>query len=294
MQNERSQGKRSGDGRTKERRSCDERSREKRSGDGRARERRSCDERSWGKRLWYGAGMMAWGILFAACCTGRAEAAEYEDLCGPDICDAGYTAYVPEGNADVYVSMDSDDILEVAPAGEVFAIVGVEGDGWMEVSVGEDVGYVSDEQVDIYSPAEWVIVQEDEALQAQMAAAASEDLRRQVVDYAMQFLGCRYVYGGNDPNTGVDCSGFARYVMQNAAGVGLERCSSAQAGQGITVPADQIRPGDLVFYGKGGSVNHVAIYIGGGQVIHASTEKTGVKISDWEYRTPLRIADVLD
>ena len=62
---------------------------------------------------------------------------------------------------------------------------------------------------------------------------------------------------------------------------------------GTSISADQLLPGDLIFYGKGGYINHVAIYIGGGQVIHASTERTGIKISNYNYRTPVKYVRVL-
>ncbi len=122
----------------------------------------------------------------------------------------------------------------------------------------------------------------------------SGDARRQdLVDYALQFVGGRYRYGGNDPHTGVDCSGFTRYVMQNGAGVSLSRSSGSQAAQGRSISAEEMRPGDLIFYGNGRGINHVAMYIGDGQVVHASTERTGIKTSPWNYRAPVKIVDVL-
>ncbi len=110
---------------------------------------------------------------------------------------------------------------------------------------------------------------------------------------ALQYVGNRYVYGGNDPNTGVDCSGFTRYVLGNTAGVYLNRTAASQSTQGQAVSAEEARPGDLVFYSNGGGVNHVAIYIGDGQVVHASNERTGIITSDMYYRTPVRIMNVL-
>ena len=113
------------------------------------------------------------------------------------------------------------------------------------------------------------------------------------MNYAMQFLGCRYRYGGTNPLTGVDCSGFTRFVMLNGAGISIPRTSGGQANAGIPVSAEQMQPGDLICYGSGRSINHVAMYIGNGQIIHASTEETGVKISQWNYRTPVKIVNVL-
>lgn len=101
-----------------------------------------------------------------------------------------------------------------------------------------------------------------------------------VVNYAMQFLGNPYVYGGNSLTNGVDCSGFTSQVMRHF-GISLNRSSAAQyANNGYYVDSSSLQPGDLLFYGYSGQVSHVAIYIGGGQVIHANDERTGICISN--------------
>lgn len=149
--------------------------------------------------------------------------------------------------------------------------------------------------------ADWVQAQEEaksqeEAAVEEAAAAEAEEAtnrRQAVVDYALSFVGGAYVYGGNDPHSGVDCSGFTRYVLSHAAGIYLERTSRGQATQGTAVSVGQMQPGDLLFYARGSRVNHVAMYIGNGKVVHASTERSGIKVSDWNYRTPVRIASVL-
>lgn len=130
--------------------------------------------------------------------------------------------------------------------------------------------------------------------EAQAALTANAQRRQNLVNYALQFVGGRYKAGGNDPHTGADCSGFTRYVMQYGAGVSLNRSSGSQATQGRTISANEMQPGDLIFYGNGSRVNHVAMYIGNGQIVHASTYSTGIKISQWNYRAPVRIASVLD
>ena len=113
------------------------------------------------------------------------------------------------------------------------------------------------------------------------------------MNYALQFVGGPYRAGGNDPRTGVDCSGFVRYVMQHGAGISMNRSSGSQATQGHAVNSSQMQPGDLIFYGSGRGINHVAMYIGDGKVVHASTERTGIKTSPWNYRTPVKIVNVL-
>ena len=117
--------------------------------------------------------------------------------------------------------------------------------------------------------------------------------RRETVEYALQFVGGRYVYGGTDPNVGVDCSGFTRYVMSKAASIQLPHSSGGQASYGQEVSREEMRPGDLIFYDNGSRINHVAMYIGDGQVVHASTEKTGIKTSPWNYREPAKIVSLL-
>lgn len=120
-------------------------------------------------------------------------------------------------------------------------------------------------------------------------------LRNKVVNYALQFVGNRYVWGGTNPNTGADCSGFVQYVLRNVAGVSLPRTSREQAKAGRAIKSSEMRPGDLIFYtNSSGVVNHVAMYIGNGQIVHAASRKSGIKISTWNYRTPKTIRSFLD
>ena len=135
---------------------------------------------------------------------------------------------------------------------------------------------------------------EEEAEEELEAAIEVEnDLRSEIVTYALQFVGNRYKYGGTNPNTGVDCSGFTSYVMRHAAEVELPHSSGGQSRMGRQVSSSEMRPGDIICYGSGKRINHVALYIGNGQIVHASTEKTGIKVSRWNYRTPVRIVNVL-
>lgn len=155
------------------------------------------------------------------------------------------------------------------------------------------------EQAEAERAAEEAKAAEEAAAAAAEAAEAAEaaqksSKRQQVVDYALSFVGGRYVWGGTDPHTGADCSGFTGYILRNAGGVSISRSSAEQAGEGRTVSAENMQPGDLLFYSKGGGVNHVAMYIGNGQIVHASSSKTGIIVSAWNYRTPVRIASFLD
>ena len=134
-----------------------------------------------------------------------------------------------------------------------------------------------------------------EAAAEEAAARAAEEAasaRQNLVDYALQFVGGPYRAGGNDPHTGVDCSGFVRYVMQHGAGISMNRSSGSQATQGHAVNSSQMQPGDLLFYSGGSGINHVAMYIGDGKIVHASTYATGIKISKWNYRNPVKIVSM--
>ena len=100
-----------------------------------------------------------------------------------------------------------------------------------------------------------------------------------VVAYAKQFLGNPYVYGGSSLTNGTDCSGFTMSVYAHF-GYSLNRSSYTQVYNGKSVSLSALLPGDLLFYKYNSStISHVAMYIGGGQIIHASTEETGIIIS---------------
>ncbi len=108
--------------------------------------------------------------------------------------------------------------------------------------------------------------------------AVADATRSAVVAYAKQFVGCPYVYGGNSLSGGTDCSGFTRGVYAHF-GISIPRTSRSQAGAGRSVSVSELQPGDLIFYANGSSIYHVAMYIGGGQIIHAIDEAHGIGIS---------------
>lgn len=147
---------------------------------------------------------------------------------------------------------------------------------------------------EVFSAIAGEIVEETSSeIEKTTRAGSGTSVREEVVNYALQFVGGRYAAGGSDPHTGVDCSGFVKYIMQNGAGVSMNRSSREQACQGVSISASQMQPGDLLFYGSRSGINHVAMYIGNGHVVHASTYSTGIKTSSWNYRTPVKIVNVL-
>lgn len=115
-----------------------------------------------------------------------------------------------------------------------------------------------------------------------------ETLRKDMVAYAKKFLGNRYVYGGTSLTKGTDCSGFTMRIYQKF-GYKIPRTSRSQSSASKKISSAEKKPGDLIFYGSGKRVSHVAMYIGNNKVIHASNAKSGIKISKWNYRRYIKI-----
>lgn len=166
-------------------------------------------------------------------------------------------------------------------------------DGWVKIEFDESndetgestYAYVSTDYVDVRYAL-------DEAIKFS-PAEENASLRSKMVNYALQFLGNPYVWGGTSLTKGADCSGFTLSVYKKF-GISLPHYSGSQAQMGTAVKSANMRPGDLIFYGNSsGTINHVAMYIGNGQVVHAASKKSGIKISSWNYRTPLKIRDII-
>lgn len=159
-------------------------------------------------------------------------------------------------------------------------------DGWVEVEMEEDTtAFLATDYVDVrYALPEAV----------KFSALEEANARRtQIVNFALQFLGNPYVWGGTSLTNGCDCSGFTLSVMGHF-GVYLPHYSGSQAQMGKAVTSSEMRPGDLVFYANSsGTINHVGIYIGNGQIVNAASRRSGIKISAWNYRTPKAIRNVL-
>ena len=183
-------------------------------------------------------------------------------------------------------------------------------DGWVQIDLGsvdaedgsqdgDEKAYIStrDNNVEVryalneaikFTPAK------DSSSGASSDGSGSSTKRQQLADYALQFVGNRYVWGGTSLTNGVDCSGFTMRVMEKF-GVSLPHYSGSQAQMGKKVTSATMKPGDLIFYaGSNGKVNHVAIYIGNGRIVHAASRRSGIKTSTWNYRTPVAIRSMLD
>ena len=167
---------------------------------------------------------------------------------------------------------------------------------WVQIDLGDtdDDGesmsaYIRRDLVDVrYAVTEAFMYSEDE-----IQAANSDSRRASIVSYALKFVGGRYVWGGTSLTNGCDCSGFVQSVLKNF-GISVPRTSREQSKVGRKITSSELRPGDLIFYAnKSGTINHVTMYIGGGRVVGAQSSKSGIKTAAWNYRTPVKIVNVM-
>lgn len=178
-------------------------------------------------------------------------------------------------------SLDGE-IVNLVAYGEELEVI-EEIDGWVKVLYDGQETYVSAEFVSVGRNLKTAL-----NMSEFLYGEGVSDVRIDLCEYAKQFLGNPYVWGGTSLTNGADCSGYVLSIFAKY-GISLPHSSRAQANMGTKISMSEARPGDLVFYSKGGRINHVAIYIGGGQVIHASSPKTGIRITSAYYRTPTTV-----
>ena len=174
-------------------------------------------------------------------------------------------------------------ILSLVGEGEDLVVEDTK-DGWYKVEVDDQKGYISGDYVEVTEKLPTAsTVKELEY------GEGYTDSRVSLVQFALQFVGNRYVWGGTSLTNGIDCSGFTMQVYARY-GVGLPHHAASQPAYGKRISASEAKPGDLFFYGSGSSISHVAIYIGNGQIVHASNSRDGIKISNnAAYRTILSV-----
>ena len=171
-------------------------------------------------------------------------------------------------------------------------------DGWVQLELdagdddGEDQGaFVSTRDNNV--TVQYALQEAIEYYPAVEAANAAMAFRNKIVNFACQFVGNRYVWGGTSLTHGCDCSGFTQSVLKNF-GISIPRVSRDQARTGTKVTNANMRPGDLIFYAnRSGTINHVGMYIGNGQVVNAASSRSGIRIYRWNYRTPVAIRNVI-
>ena len=177
-------------------------------------------------------------------------------------------------------------VLSQVGNSEAFTVNSV-ADGWVEISVDDSVGYISQDYVTLAQALPTA-----KTIEQVKYGDGVSDVRASVVSYALQFVGNRYVWGGTSLEKGVDCSGFTMRIL-GKYGISLPHSSRAQPSYGTKISASEAKPGDLFFYGSGRSISHVAIYIGNGQIVHASNKRDGIKVSNAYYRNPICVARYL-
>ena len=185
----------------------------------------------------------------------------------------------PSLDAPVYDMVAYGEELEVLDNGS--------GSDWVGVDFDGNKLYVSADYVTVDTKLKTAL-----NMTEFLYGAGVSDVRVELCEYAKQFVGNPYVWGGTSLTKGADCSGFVLSVFAKY-GISLPHSSRAQANSGTRIKMSEAKPGDLVFYAKGGRINHVAIYIGGGQVISASSPKTGIRIASAYYRTPVAVTRIL-
>lgn len=161
-------------------------------------------------------------------------------------------------------------------------------DDWYKVEVDDQKGYISGDYVTISQKLPTA-----SSVKELENGTGVSDTRVSLVQYALQFVGNRYVWGGTSLTNGIDCSGFTMQIYARY-GISLPHHAASQPGYGTRISASEAQPGDLFFYGSGSTISHVGIYIGNGQIVHASNSRTGIKISSAYYRTPICVARYLN
>lgn len=216
----------------------------------------------------------------------------------------GYTVLGIVDAENGYINIRSEANTEAEIVGKIAAdavceVVAASAD-WFEIASGEVQGYVSGEYLltGIAANKRAEVLMESGA-EFETALTMLEyrygkgvtDVQMAVCEYAGQFVGNPYKWGGASLTKGADCSGFTMSVYAKY-GISLPHSSKAQANCGNKVDLSEVQPGDLIFYG-GKNIHHVAMYIGNGQVVHAQSAKTGIVITSMYYNTPTKAVRVL-
>ncbi len=179
-------------------------------------------------------------------------------------------------------------ILTLMGEGERLEVVEEEKDGWIKVLVDDQEGYISAEFAEIKEELDTAMT-----ITELLYGQGVSDVRVDLCQYAKQFVGNPYVWGGTSLTKGADCSGFVLSVF-GKYGYSLPHSSAAQSKMGTKITLSQAKPGDLIFYSNGSRVNHVAIYIGGGMIVHASNPRTGIRLQNATYRSIATVRRIIN
>lgn len=184
----------------------------------------------------------------------------------------------PDSDASVITQVATGEILEYVETV----------DNWIGVMLDDEVVYVSADYVEITQELSTALTMTEV-----LYGAGVSDIRVELCNFALQYVGNPYVWGGTSLTRGADCSGFVLSVFKNF-GMSLPHSSVSQSSMGTKISLSEAKAGDLVFYGNGKRINHVAIYLGNGQVVHASNPRTGIRVSNVYYRTPVKVVRIIN
>ena len=197
-------------------------------------------------------------------------------------------ATVLENGLRVRAEANTDsDIIYLVSEGEKFVVTD-QLDEWVEIQVDDELVYVYAEYVSIAEELPTAMTMSE----VRYGTGVSQD-RCDLCNYALEFVGNPYVWGGTSLTNGCDCSGFVLSIFEQW-GIYLPHYSAEQSTYGTQISASEAQPGDLFFYGSGSTISHVGIYIGNGQIVHAASESVGIIVSSAYYKTPICVVSLLD
>lgn len=201
--------------------------------------------------------------------------------------DAWETVWATEGvNVRAYADSSSDRVGSLSQ-GESITRTGICDNGWSRVDYNGATAYIHSDYLTTSEP-----VAETPSYNEENTNTSS--LGQQIVDFARQFIGGPYVWGGTSLTNGADCSGFVQSVYANF-GYSLPRTCTPQLNYGYSVSFDELQPGDLIGYAYGGEIGHIAIYTGNGNIVHASDYSTGIIETSMYYGgTPCRATRIVN
>lgn len=191
---------------------------------------------------------------------------------GVTVSDLSKTMYVTAQTLNVRDSWSSGSTLVgTLKYGEAVTVTGRCSNGWMRIQYQGHTAYVS---------GEYLADQNGGSSDGNNSGSTvtGSGTAAEIARFACSFVGYSYVYGGSKPSTGFDCSGLMYYCLRQY-GYSMNRTADDQMDQGTAVSRDELQVGDLVFFGSGSYANHVGMYIGDGNFVHASTPSTGVRIN---------------
>ena len=223
-----------------------------------------------------------------------------------DLPEAGAYVNMAVANVNDYVNIRTEPNTGSHIVGRIYddAVAKIikyspEDDSWLQIKSGQLTGYVKAEYfltgTEAAAAIEEYLLAGNDLKYAKSIEELHLDLRQDIVDFALRYVGNPYVHGGNSLTKGTDCSGFTSLVYAEF-GYSLSRTPSGQlSSNGTEIKYNEIQPGDIICYTSNGKTcTHVAIYIGDGQIVHAANSKKGIIIGKADYNTIIGIKNIID